>query len=95
MRRAATALVWLLVIGVGTAGSELYKMWVLKDRVPLSSRVDAYRQTWEEALAHVQDVLAYKMDAAGLTYQRLMSGAGHDAQEMAAICPTAVLGLSF
>jgi flagellar motor protein MotB len=54
MRRAATALVWLLVIGVGTAGSELYKMWVLKDRVPLSSRVEAYRKTWEEALAHVQ-----------------------------------------
>jgi N-carbamoyl-L-amino-acid hydrolase len=41
--------------------------------------------------AMVQDVLARKMDAAGLTYQRIMSGAGHDAQEMAEICPTAMI----
>src|SRR5258707_14840656 len=54
MRRVATALVWLLAIAVGTVGSELYKTWVLKDRVPLSSRVEDYRKTWEEALAHVQ-----------------------------------------
>jgi outer membrane protein OmpA-like peptidoglycan-associated protein len=56
MRRAATALVWLLVIGIGTAGSELYKMWVLKDRVPLSSRVEDYRKKWNEALADVKDL---------------------------------------
>jgi N-carbamoyl-L-amino-acid hydrolase len=40
---------------------------------------------------HVQDVLARQMDAAGLKYQRIMSGAGHDAQEMAWICPTAMI----
>jgi N-carbamoyl-L-amino-acid hydrolase len=39
----------------------------------------------------VQDVLAHKMDAAGLKYQRIMSGAGHDAQELAEICPTAMI----
>jgi N-carbamoyl-L-amino-acid hydrolase len=39
----------------------------------------------------VQDVLAQKMDAAGLKYQRIMSGAGHDAQELAEICPTAMI----
>src|SRR5262249_50948327 len=54
MRRTATALVWLLVIAVGTAGSEFYKKWVLKDRVPLSSRVEDYRAKWKEVLTNVK-----------------------------------------
>lgn len=39
----------------------------------------------------VQDVLAASADALGLPVVRTMSGAGHDAQELAAICPTAMV----
>jgi N-carbamoyl-L-amino-acid hydrolase len=39
----------------------------------------------------VQSVIARHMDEAGLKHQRIMSGAGHDAQEMAALCPTAMI----
>lgn len=41
--------------------------------------------------AGIQDVLAETADALGLPYVRAMSGAGHDAQEIAAICPTAMV----
>ncbi|MEW5851992.1 MAG: Zn-dependent hydrolase [Myxococcota bacterium] len=41
--------------------------------------------------ADVQSVIASRMDEAGLRYQRIISGAGHDAQEFAAICPTAMI----
>ena len=40
---------------------------------------------------HVQDVIADTVTGFGLTQQRIMSGAGHDAQEMAAICPSAMV----
>lgn len=39
----------------------------------------------------VQDLLARTADDLGLPYARAMSGAGHDAQEIAAICPTAMV----
>jgi beta-ureidopropionase / N-carbamoyl-L-amino-acid hydrolase len=39
----------------------------------------------------IQAVLAHKMEAAGHTFQRIMSGAGHDAQELASLCPTAMI----
>jgi N-carbamoyl-L-amino-acid hydrolase len=39
----------------------------------------------------VQDLLAATADDLGLPYVRAMSGAGHDAQEIAAICPTAMI----
>lgn len=39
----------------------------------------------------VQDLLAATADELGLPYVRAMSGAGHDAQEIAAICPTAMV----
>ncbi|MEO3872782.1 Zn-dependent hydrolase [Nonomuraea sp. B12E4] len=39
----------------------------------------------------VQDVIAETADALGLPYVRAMSGAGHDAQEIAAICPAAMV----
>jgi N-carbamoyl-L-amino-acid hydrolase len=39
----------------------------------------------------VQAVIARKMDEAGHVYQRIMSGAGHDAQELASLCPTAMI----
>ncbi len=39
----------------------------------------------------VIDVLTQKIEARGLRYQRILSGAGHDAQEMAAVCPTAMI----
>lgn len=39
----------------------------------------------------VQAVIASKMKAGGFTFQHIISGAGHDAQEMAALCPTAMI----
>jgi N-carbamoyl-L-amino-acid hydrolase len=39
----------------------------------------------------IQDVLATTADDLGLPYVRAMSGAGHDAQEISAICPTAMV----
>ncbi|MBI3726523.1 M20 family metallo-hydrolase [bacterium] len=39
----------------------------------------------------VQAVIAAKMEKAGYSFQHLMSGAGHDAQEMASLCPTAMV----
>jgi N-carbamoyl-L-amino-acid hydrolase len=39
----------------------------------------------------IQDVLAQTADELGLGYVRAMSGAGHDAQEISAICPTAMV----
>jgi N-carbamoyl-L-amino-acid hydrolase len=39
----------------------------------------------------IQAVIAEQIAAAGFSSQRIVSGAGHDAQEMAAICPTAMI----
>ncbi len=39
----------------------------------------------------VQEVLVACADRLGLAHLRTMSGAGHDAQEMAALCPTAMV----
>lgn len=39
----------------------------------------------------IQDLLAATADDLGLPYVRAMSGAGHDAQEISAICPTAMV----
>jgi N-carbamoyl-L-amino-acid hydrolase len=39
----------------------------------------------------IQDVLATTADDLGLPYVRAMSGAGHDAQEISATCPTAMV----
>ena len=41
--------------------------------------------------ADVQGVIARKMTAAGYSFDHIMSGAGHDAQEMASLCPTAMI----
>jgi len=41
--------------------------------------------------AGIQDLLADTATDLGLPYVRAMSGAGHDAQEIAAICPTAMV----
>ncbi len=41
--------------------------------------------------AGVQDLLAQTADDLGLPYVHAMSGAGHDAQEIAATCPTAMV----
>jgi N-carbamoyl-L-amino-acid hydrolase len=53
------------------------------------------RQTARTSRVHfskdVQAVIAAKMQAAGHTFQHIISGAGHDAQEMASLCPTAMI----
>jgi beta-ureidopropionase / N-carbamoyl-L-amino-acid hydrolase len=57
------------------------------------------RVTWERMAktamipfdTNVQELLAATADGLGLRYVRAMSGAGHDAQEIAAICPTAMV----
>ena len=42
----------------------------------------------------IQDLLAATADDLGLPYVRTMSGAGHDAQEISAICPTAMVSVA-
>jgi beta-ureidopropionase / N-carbamoyl-L-amino-acid hydrolase len=39
----------------------------------------------------IQDIIAASADTLGLPYVKAMSGAGHDAQEIAATCPTAMI----
>lgn len=39
----------------------------------------------------ILQVITQKMEAHGWSYQPILSGAGHDAQEFAAICPTAMI----
>lgn len=66
------------------------------DDVQRRHRVSA---TWERMAKtsvvpfdpRVQEVVAAAADALGLAYVRAMSGAGHDAQEIAATCPTAMV----
>jgi N-carbamoyl-L-amino-acid hydrolase len=57
-------------------------------------RIEA-RQTAKTARVRfdegIQRLLAAHMDRAGARYQHILSGAGHDAQELAALCPTAMI----
>ena len=39
----------------------------------------------------VEELIEEKIDAAGLTQSRILSGAGHDAGEIASLCPTAMI----
>jgi N-carbamoyl-L-amino-acid hydrolase len=39
----------------------------------------------------IQEIISRHMEAAGHKFMRILSGAGHDAQELAAICPTAMI----
>ncbi len=39
----------------------------------------------------IQSAIARNIAAGGLSYERMVSGAGHDAQEMASICPTGMI----
>ena len=39
----------------------------------------------------IQESIAHSAEALGYRYRRLISGAGHDAQEIAALCPTAMV----
>lgn len=41
--------------------------------------------------SHVQTVIATKMLDAGLRHRHIVSGAGHDAQELAALCPSGMI----
>ena len=41
--------------------------------------------------AGVQAIVARHVDALGLRWQHILSGAGHDAQELASLCPTAMV----
>jgi len=53
------------------------------------------RQTAKTPRIHfapaVQAVLARQMKDAGLSHQSIVSGAGHDAQELSSVCPTAMI----
>jgi hypothetical protein len=53
MHKLSTALVWLLVIGAGYGGFELYKWGVARGRTTTASRLADYRQTWEAVLTRV------------------------------------------
>jgi hypothetical protein len=45
------ALVWVLVIGVGTIGSKFYKVWISQNRTSVKGLVLEYEQAWDEAIA--------------------------------------------
>lgn len=46
---------------------------------------------WATSTSEREDLLAATADDLSLPYVRAMSGAGHDAQEISAICPTAMV----
>lgn len=63
---------------------------VAQDQVEIEAR-----QTAKTPRIHfsteIQALLARHMDALGFRHRAIISGAGHDAQELAAICPTAMI----
>jgi beta-ureidopropionase / N-carbamoyl-L-amino-acid hydrolase len=66
------------------------------DRLATAHGVDVVRERMAKTAvvpfdAGVQGVLAATADDLGLPHVRAMSGAGHDAQEIAATCPTAMV----
>jgi N-carbamoyl-L-amino-acid hydrolase len=66
------------------------------DRLAATHGVDVVRERMAKTAvvpfdAGIQEVLATTADDLGLPYVRAMSGAGHDAQEIAATCPTAMV----
>jgi N-carbamoyl-L-amino-acid hydrolase len=71
----------------------------LADYVETLAEAHGVTTTWERMAktavvsfdAGIQEVLAATADDLSLPYVRAMSGAGHDAQEIAAICPTAMV----
>lgn len=58
--------------------------------VEISSRQTARTPTIHFS-SEVQGLIARKMEERGLRYQKIMSGAGHDAQELSSLCPTAMI----
>ena len=58
--------------------------------VVIRSRQTAHTQSVKFS-EMVLSVITARMAAHGLSYERILSGAGHDAQEFAAICPTAMI----
>lgn len=62
-------------------------------------REERVRITWRQTARteavefdpKVQDRIADAADALGLAHERIMSGAGHDAQELARLCPAAMV----
>jgi N-carbamoyl-L-amino-acid hydrolase len=71
----------------------------LGEYVETLARAQGVQTTWERMAktavvpfdAGIQNVLASTADNLHLPYVRAMSGAGHDAQEIAATCPTAMI----
>jgi len=69
------------------------RLAMLEERWPgLSFRIRRMARTHHVAFDEdIQAAIARASDDLGLSRQHLLSGAGHDAQEMAAICPTAMV----
>lgn len=67
-----------------------YERLEAEDRVKITWRQTA-RTDSVRFDAGIQDRIAEAAGAAGLKYQRIISGAGHDAQEFASICRTAMV----
>jgi N-carbamoyl-L-amino-acid hydrolase len=67
-----------------------YKILEQEEKVQIE-----WRQTARTAYVgfddSVQQKIAAAADAAGLSHERIISGAGHDAQEMASLCKTAMV----
>jgi N-carbamoyl-L-amino-acid hydrolase len=68
----------------------LYEHVAVEEKVKIARRDTA--RTSDIAFApKVQDLVAKHAAARGLSQRRIVSGAGHDAQELAAICPTGMV----
>jgi N-carbamoyl-L-amino-acid hydrolase len=64
----------------------------LKERLRIEYSVqNTARTTFVGFSSEIQEVFQREAETLGLTHMSLVSGAGHDAQEMAAICPTGMI----
>ncbi|HZO14733.1 MAG TPA: M20 family metallo-hydrolase [Polyangiaceae bacterium] len=79
---------------MAAAESDLERYYRELERDMPGIRIEA-RQTARTASVRfapaVQSVIEARMQAHGVRYQRILSGAGHDAQELAAICPAGMI----
>lgn len=68
--------------------------YLRKVEIDVDVKIDARQTARTESVTfsdHVQSVIAEKIVNAGIKHRRLVSGAGHDAQELAAICPSGMI----
>jgi N-carbamoyl-L-amino-acid hydrolase len=69
---------------------EYYSLVAREEKVSIAHRRTA-RTPYVPFAAQVQERVSAAAAARGLSQQRIVSGAGHDAQELARVCPTGMI----